>query len=161
MSDDGLEPSVRIKDLLQPKRVVIVKSALSKESLIGRLVSLIAKDYPKLDKDVVLDKVIQREQGISTTLDTGISIPHARIDEIKDFLVALAIIPAGIRETSGQSAEIKAMFLFLSPLDTAFFQRHLKLLALLSSTFQPDFINQLCQLKTPRQIIKEISGFKP
>jgi PTS system nitrogen regulatory IIA component len=157
---DSFEPSVRIKDLLEPRRVIIVKGAKGKESIIAKLVSFIARDYPKLEKDVILDKVLKREQGISTTLDTGISIPHARIDEIKDFVVALALIPNGLRETSGQSVEIKAMFLFLSPSDTAFFQKHLKLLAILSSTFQPEFIEKLCRLKTPRQIIKEIGQYK-
>lgn len=158
---DKSELSVKISSLLKPKRVVIVKDNIGKELLIERLVSLISRGHPKLEKDFILEKIIQREQGISTTLDTGLSIPHARIDEITDFVVALALIPEGLSETSGQSATIKAMFLFLSPADAAFFQKHLKLLSALSSTFQPEFIDKLSHLKTPAQIIKEIEKYKP
>jgi mannitol/fructose-specific phosphotransferase system IIA component (Ntr-type) len=154
------EPSIKISDLLRPKRILIIKGTEDKDSLIERLVLLISKDNSKLEKDFLLEKITQREQGISTTLDTGLSIPHARIDEIKDFIASLALIPQGIIDTSGQSATIKAMFLFLSPSDARFFQRHLKLLSLLSSMFRPEFINRLSSLKTARQILKEISEYK-
>jgi PTS system nitrogen regulatory IIA component len=155
---DNSDPSVRISYLLKPKRVIIVKNNIKKESLIGKLISLITKEHTELERDFILEKVLQREQGISTTLDTGLSIPHARIDEIEDFMVSLALSPDGLSEVSGQPASIKAMFLFLSPSDSKFFQKHLKLLSLLSSTFQPEFIEKLCSLKTPTRIIKEIAA---
>jgi PTS system nitrogen regulatory IIA component len=154
------EPSVKISSLLNTKRILIVKKDISKNSLIENLVSLMVKDYPQIKKEVVLEKIIQREQGISTTLDTGLSIPHARIENIKDFLTALAVIPNGLADSAGQSSVIKAMFLFLSPSDSKFFQKHLKLLSVLSSMFKPEFIEKLNTLKTPKQIINEISKCK-
>ena len=46
-----------------------------------------------MDTADVLTKVIARENGISTTLDTGLSIPHARIEGIENFLVAMSQDP--------------------------------------------------------------------
>jgi PTS system nitrogen regulatory IIA component len=158
---DKPDSPVKISNLIKPKRIVIVRNNTTKQSLIEKLIALICQDHPKLSQSSILEKVLHREQGISTTLDTGLSIPHARIDDIEDFMVSMAIIPSGLSEATEQSAVIKAMFLFLSPADAKFFQKHLKLLSVLSSTFQPEFIEKLTTLKTPEQIIKEISANKP
>ncbi|HUT85413.1 MAG TPA: PTS sugar transporter subunit IIA [Elusimicrobiales bacterium] len=155
------ESSIKISDFLKTKRIVIVRSDTTKQKLIEKLTSLIAKDLSGLKKDFLLDKIVQRERGISTTLDTGLSIPHARIENINDFAVALALIPKGLKEGSSPSADITAMFLFLSPSDAKFFQKHLKLLSVLSSTFQPEFINKLNSLKTPKQVLDAIANHTP
>ncbi|MDD4003678.1 MAG: PTS sugar transporter subunit IIA [Elusimicrobiaceae bacterium] len=153
-----LKPSVNIQNLLSVERVLIINKHTEKNELIEKLVRKIADDYPDLPADFLLEKILQREQGISTTMDTGLSIPHARVDGIDNFIVALAVAPEGIMDPATPGVPIKVVFLFLSPSDAAFFQKHLQLLSLLSAKFQPEFVERLVSLKTAAQIMHAVAG---
>jgi len=151
-------PAVKIAELIHPERIIIADASADKNQLLGRLVGLIARECPSMDTADVLTKVIARENGISTTLDTGLSIPHARIEGIENFLVAMALIPQGLIDKTQPGTAIKAMFLFLSPADSRFFQKHLQLLSGLSALFQPEFIDKLLACTSPAQVAAEIAA---
>lgn len=144
--------------LLSPAQICIVPSGQTKQAVIRRLVELICHAEPALGAEDVLREVLRREEGISTTLDTGLSIPHARLEEIADFKAALAVFPAPVPEPHNPHHAIKAMFLFLSPSKPEFFQRHLQILAALAQTFKPEFMDELAQLQTPQDVL---AHFKP
>lgn len=80
----------------------------------------VCRDYPQLDPADVASQVLKREEGISTTLDTGLSIPHARLEELGDFTAALAVLPEPLRDQTNSDLSIRVMFLFLSPAKPAF-----------------------------------------
>ena len=136
-------------------RVFIIKDEITKSDLVEKLVGAICADLPAVDKDDVLKAVNKREQGISTTLDTGLSIPHARLEDINVFHTAAAILPQGITDEHGM--EIKVMFLFLSPGGQAFFAQHLRLLASLAERFKTPFIEELCACQTPQEAAAKLS----
>lgn len=146
-----------VSTLLSADRVLIVPDAAGKAELIERLVRAVCKDEPSLDCADILAQVLKREEGISTTLDTGLSIPHARLEEINDFKAALAVIPAGVDDPNS-NLQIKAMFLFLSPAKQLFFQKHLQILSGLAETFKADFIEELLKLQTPQEIVNRITA---
>ena len=107
-----------------------------------------------MNHEDVFKAIIKREQGISTTLESGLSIPHARIEGLTSFRAVIAIIPQGIQDDYGKN--IKVMFLFLSPSGEQYFPEHLKLLAKLAETFTPAFIDELCSLKTGEEIAAKL-----
>ncbi|MFA6584535.1 MAG: PTS sugar transporter subunit IIA [Elusimicrobiaceae bacterium] len=149
--------TVNIKNLLKLERVLIINEHIEKPDLIAKLIGKITADYPSLDAEFLIQKITQREQGISTTLDTGLSIPHARIEGIDNFIIALAVISEGVIDPASPGAPIKVMMLFLSPADASFFQKHLQLLSILSSKFQPEFIEKLTSLKTAAQVLHAVA----
>jgi len=105
-----------------------------------------------------LEQILEREKGATTTLDTGLAIPHARTDLISDFHVALGLVPEGFQDASQPGITIKAVFLFLSPKNPQFFQKHLKLLSALSALFQPQFIEKLIAMSSSQQVIDAIKS---
>jgi nitrogen PTS system EIIA component len=151
-----------IEHLIDPKRIVIIRESMTKVQLIEKLLELVLRDFPNLktESEDILEKVMHREKGISTTLDTGLSIPHARVDDVRNFIVAMAMIPDGIKDSSQQGIEIKCMFMFLSPLLPTYFKKHLQLLSTVSSLFQPELIDKLNRLDSPEEIAKELSSIK-
>ena len=151
-------PTVKISSLIKPQRILIATDTVDKNDVIKRLLEKISLEYPRIPVSSTLDKIMERERGISTTLDTGLSIPHARIEDIQDFIVALALIPSGIKDAAQPGITVKAVFLFLSPADPGFFQKHLQLLSSLSGMFQPAFIDRLCSLPLPEQVLKEVES---
>ena len=108
----------------------------------------------KLNKEEVYKAIQKREQGISTTLDTGLSIPHARMEGLDSFKVAIAVLPQGIKDDFG--LKIKVIFLFLSPSGEQYFPEHLKLLAKLAETFNTAFIEEICKLNNTTDIVKKL-----
>ena len=138
---------------INSQQISLITTPTNKQELVKYLVSNICKGTV-LDQEEVFKAVIRREQGISTTLETGLSVPHARLEGLNSFHVAVAVIPQGIKDDFGK--EIKIMFLFLSPSGEQYFPEHLKLLAKLAETFTPDFVTKLCDLKTVEEIAAQL-----
>ncbi|MCB5286374.1 MAG: CBS domain-containing protein [Candidatus Cloacimonetes bacterium] len=82
-----------LSDLLDAKAILHITEALSKEQVYRMLVEKLCKHYhlPTCG-DALLQKILQRDQVSSTAYPTGISIPHIRMDEFEDTVVAMAFL---------------------------------------------------------------------
>lgn len=146
------QSKISLGSLITPARVLLAEDYPSKKELISALVQVVCRDYKQLDPADVAAQVLKREEGISTTLDTGLSIPHARLEELTDFAAAVAVLRKPLRETSGNELPIRVMFLFLSPAKPAFFQKHLQILSALAEKFKPEFIEELALLSNAEEV---------
>ena len=138
---------------LDPQQIFLINDPTTKQELVQNLVSNICNGTA-LNQEEVFKAIIKREQGISTTLESGLSIPHARLEGLTSFKAVMAVIPQGVQDNYGKS--IKVMFLFLSPSGEQYFPEHLKLLAKLAETFTPAFIEELCGLKSAEEIATKL-----
>ena len=134
---------------INPQQIYLINNPTTKQELVQYLVSNICTGTV-LNQEDVFKAILKREQGISTTLESGLSIPHARLEGLTSFRAVMAVIPQGVQDDYGKN--IKVMFLFLSPSGEQYFPEHLKLLAKLAETFTPAFINELGSLKTDEEI---------
>lgn len=148
--------SVTVSKFLKPDSILFFPGTHEKTEIINALTQCISKHDSELNVKTATKKIMEREQGISTVLDTGLSIPHARIDDISDFSVALGLIPEGFKDPGQPEITVKAMFLFLSPSNSQFFKKHLQLLAALAALFQPALIDRLVSLSTEQQVMETI-----
>ena len=139
---------------LNPQQIYLINNPTTKQELVQNLVTNICNGTA-LNKEEVFKAIIKREQGISTTLESGLSIPHARLEGLTAFRAVLAVIPQGVQDDFGKN--IKVMFLFLSPSGAQYFPEHLKLLAKLAETFTPAFIEELCSLKYAEEIAAKLT----
>lgn len=138
---------------LSSQHITLIKNPTTKQEVVSALVENVCTGT-NLNKEEVFKAIIKREQGISTTLNTGLSIPHARLEGLDSFKAVVAVIPDGLKDDFG--LQIKVVFLFLSPSGEQFFPEHLKLLAKLAETFTPAFIEDLCKLTKPEDIIAKL-----
>lgn len=152
------EHKFNLGSLLSVSKILVEEGSVTKTALIKKLIDAVCQGEPKLDGADILAQVLKREEGISTTLDTGLSIPHARLEEITDFKAALAVLPVPVEDPVNPNLSIKAMFLFLSPAKPVFFQKHLQILSSLAETFKPEFIDELIALGNPAQILARLDG---
>lgn len=151
------QTKMNLGSLISAQNVLVAPEGLNKEGLIETLVRMACRKNPRLNPPEVTAQVLEREKGISTTLDTGLAIPHARVEELDDFAAALAVLPAPVVDERHNNLPIRVMFLFLSPAKPAFFQKHLQVLAALAETFRPDFIQELLTLKDPQAVAERLS----
>lgn len=148
--------SVAIGKILSPDLVLLLPGEKDKGKVVELLVTRLCTVKNFKDSSAFLKKVMEREQGISTTLDTGLSLPHARIDGITDIAAILGVLPQGIQDPVQPDMTIRAMFLFFSPNIPSAFSHHLHLLRHVSAVFQPDFIDQLTSASHPAEVLELI-----
>lgn len=137
-------------------RIILGCAGQTKKEILSQLVRLICRTERNLDAALIEKQLLQREQSLSTTLDTGLSIPHIRIDELEQVIAALAILPKALPEAGNK--QIKAMFLFLSPNRPEFFQQHLQLLAHLAETFTPELLARLSCAVTTQEVLESLDN---
>jgi len=147
---------VRISKILTEDVVLTASPGVGKNELIELLVGRLCESKGLKDPQLFLAKVMEREQGISTTLDTGLSLPHARMDSVKNIVAALALVPQGIADPKQSDLTIKLMFLFFSSSRSDMLPLHLQLLRGVSSLFQPAVIEQLSAAADPAAALEII-----
>ena len=145
----NLQTKITPGGLISPDKILIVNGKTDKKTLIARLVKTACRGFAQLDADEVTAQVLKREEGFGTALETGLAIPHARLEELDAFSAAMAVLPEPLADEKNPSAPTRVMFLFLSPGCPAFFKQHLQLLALLAETFQPAFVEEVSKQTDP------------
>ena len=90
----------------------------SKEELIENLLAHVAQRDQRVKKreDEILKAVLKRENEISTFVGHGLMIPHTRLENFDEFIVAIGIVGDPVEETvvgSGEKDEIRIVILLL------------------------------------------------
>ncbi|MCB5253848.1 MAG: CBS domain-containing protein [Candidatus Cloacimonadaceae bacterium] len=82
-----------LSDLLDSKAILHESEALSKEQVYSKLVDRICKRHHlPICGEALLELILARDQVSSTAYPTGISIPHIRMDNFEDTVVAMAFL---------------------------------------------------------------------
>ncbi len=134
---------LKVSSILAEDTILFPAEGLDKTAVLQALAAAVCGKAGIADCNAFLVKVQEREQGISTTLDTGLSLPHARMDGISNILAGMAILKKPIPDPKQADLSIRVMFLFFSPNKQDAFPLHLQLLRGVSSLFQPALIDQL------------------
>jgi len=96
----------------------VVKVPLTSETKIEILDELleilVAKGLVK-NREKVFQKIMAREEQVSTGLDHGIAIPHAKGEGVDSLVCAVGIKPEGIDFESHDGQPTKLFFLVIAP----------------------------------------------
>ena len=83
---------MKLVSLLDKNCIKVEHDIAGKEDAIIFLVDTILKEYKTgLSKDVIMSKILEREALGGTSFATGIAIPHARLDDFNDLLIAICV----------------------------------------------------------------------
>ncbi len=122
-------PTIDLRDHLGPDHVIDLQARTKEEALI-EMVDTVSDSEAVVDKQALLEAVKAREKILSTGIGLGIAIPHARIDAVKHFVVAVGRHPSGIDFESIDQKPVQIVVLIAGPKDTQ--KPYLELLAQLS-----------------------------
>ncbi|MDE2511729.1 MAG: PTS sugar transporter subunit IIA [Elusimicrobia bacterium] len=152
---------LKVAPLLSEAVILYPPAGQDKNAVLQELCAAVCRKAGIANSDAFLAKANEREQGISTTLDTGLSLPHARMDGIDGILAGMAVLKTPIPDPKQADLSIRVVFLFFSPNKPEAFPLHLQLLRGVSSLFQPDLIDQLTSASGPAaalDMVKKIEG---
>lgn len=107
-----------------------------KEGAIAELVELLAKKGHVTDGAGVVADVLEREAGVSTGMEKGLAIPHARTAGVVGMAVAVGLAPSGIDFQALDGLPSRIIFLIASAPENR--GPHLQLLAAIAKRMRDD-----------------------
>lgn len=93
---------------------VIMATADSKDIILERLAALFSTVYD-LDRDMVLQRLVEREQLGSTGFGRRVAIPHARMPELARPVAAVMRLESAVEFDSADGMPVDLVFGLLSP----------------------------------------------
>jgi len=121
--------------------------AKNKTDALQELVQTIIDGGLKLDLAAVMEVLQQREKLGSTGIGDGVAIPHGKIPELPELVVAFGRSKEGISFDSIDGRPVHIFFLLLAPENSA--GQHLKILAKISKMLKVvDFRKKLMDAKS-------------
>lgn len=144
------------------QRVWMVPADFTKQQILEHLTRLLCEGDAVLRFEELFPQIMAREAELSTTLDSGLSIPHTRLENYENIRAALAVLPKPLQDTNG--LPIKAVFLFVTPIRSEFFQTHLLVLSAAVERFSAEFMDRLAACQTTLQaleLLRESSSVEP
>ncbi|MDC7233916.1 MAG: cation:proton antiporter [Spirochaetales bacterium] len=106
---------LKLAPYLNPQLINTGLKSTDKEGLIRELVATAVNSGAVSDGDAVLSAVLERENSISTALENGIAIPHAKIDDIQRIVLVLGVHQEGMDFDSLDGKPSQIFFLVISP----------------------------------------------
>jgi len=139
-------PILSLRDYLQREFVLWDLPSLDKQSFIAELTARVVAALPAVDRQELLDRLLEREAQQSTAIGGGIALPHAIVGGLGGTVLLVGRCPEGLDFDALDSLPVDLFFLLLSPPDAK--DEHLRLLA------------RVARIVTPEEILAELRAAK-
>ena len=122
------------------------------EEIITKLAERLAFNTAGLNKDEILEKVHEREALMPTVVAPGLAIPHARMSNVENLLIAVATSENGIDFNTPEMGPVRVVALIVTPADDP--GLHLQVVAALAKMLlNPEMVIKMSKLESPGAII--------
>jgi len=143
------------------KELLLIELKSSKTEDVLQEMTLFLKEMHKIsDEKEILSKLLEREKLASTSIGKNTAIPHAKIRDITNPIVLIAISKKGFLYNPSDIEPVHLIILVLSP--TASPAIHLQILAAAASIIkkQGDIIGELLKVENNTELANVIRNFE-
>ncbi len=141
---------MELKNYVKKGQIIFCDETVSKEEAISVLCSSLSETYG-LDLKTIEDAVFDREKKLTTGIGGSVAIPHARIEGIDNFYVAMMICRKSIDFSSLDGEPVKIVTLLLSPCRMV--KEHIALISRISYFLtEPETHDQLLKAETVEEV---------
>ena len=130
---------MKLQDYLSQDRIFFLTKNKKSQAIL-ELVELTCALVPALDRNRTVQAVEDRESIVSSWVAPGIAIPHARLPDLKDFVVSIGVSREGIVYESVDGQPVHLLILILGDVGRA--DQHILLLAEVARTFRLEATRQ-------------------
>ena len=121
---------MKISDYLPESHIITALKGAKKIQIIEELLDLMNELELVSDYDLASNDILAREGYLSTGLENGLAIPHAKSKGITKLTMVFGIKKEGVEFETLDGKPAHLIFLVLSPLDTS--GPHIQALAMIS-----------------------------
>lgn len=115
LDEEGGRVNPGFREALSPDCIVLNLKGTDKESVITELVDRLASKGLLGDRAMVLRDVLDREKSMSTGMQHGIALPHAKTEGVTRIVAALGLKPEGVEFQSLDGEPARVILLLVSP----------------------------------------------
>jgi two-component system sensor histidine kinase KdpD len=145
-------------ELLSPDRVVLWNEPVTKLAVLTRLAEAAGRYVGASGPKRLLEAVLEREELGSTFLNEGVALPHARMAELADSVVALGLTRQGVSDEPRETP-IEMVFLIVSPSSAP--DEQIRILAQASRASQDRHLRERLRVSaTPDDVMKAVSEWR-
>ncbi|MDD4240812.1 MAG: PTS sugar transporter subunit IIA [Smithellaceae bacterium] len=130
-------------------------TANTKADVLAELINVLIASGLTIDRVKAIDVLQQREKLGSTGIGDGVAIPHGKVSDLQDLVVAFGRSKTGIAFDAIDGKPVHLFFLLLAPENST--GQHLKALAKISKMLKtPNFRKKLLDAKSKSDLYKAI-----
>ena len=109
------KPGKNLLDYILPHHISVNLQGSNKEDVILSLIDMLAKDNKNFNREWILRDVLERERIMSTGMNHGIALPHARTDGVEHLSVVFGTKKEGVDFGSIDEEKSRLFVLIVSP----------------------------------------------
>ena len=148
-----------IGELLSEDLITDSLQGENKFEVIAELLDLLVKKGLVKDRETAYQDLVEREHYLSTGLENGLAVPHAKTSAATQLLISFGLSRKGVEFDSLDGKPAHFIFLVLSPRDTS--GPHIKILAQITRNFRNGEVGKkLLEAKSPQEILEIFKTFK-
>ena len=122
--------------MLSPDLMNVGLTGETKEEIINELLDLLMKSGKIRDRAKALQSLLEREERMSTGIQDGVAIPHAKTDAVTEMVACVGLKPGGMDFQSLDGRPSQIFIMTLSP--TSGSGPHVRFLASVSRLLQDE-----------------------
>ncbi|NLN39383.1 MAG: PTS sugar transporter subunit IIA [Smithella sp.] len=146
---------MRLDQIFKTEFLVESLASSNKRDVLGELIEVMIESGLKIDSAKAIDVLLQREKLGSTGIGEGVAIPHGKVSDLQELVVAFGRSKKGIDFDAIDGKPVHLFFLLLAPEGST--GQHLKALARISKMLKtPNFRKTLLEAETRNDLYKAI-----
>ena len=149
---------MKLSDYLPDSHIVVGLKGTRKIEIIEELLKVMLAQDLIQDYEMALNDILAREGYLSTGLENGLAIPHAKTRGISDLSMVFGLVRDGVEFETLDGKPAQMIFLVLSPVDTS--GPHIQALALISRNLKnASTRNQMINAKSAEEVAEIFRSF--
>jgi mannitol/fructose-specific phosphotransferase system IIA component (Ntr-type) len=151
---------VKLSNLIDKELLITRLSSKDTNDVLEKL-TLILKDKKRIsESEPILAKLLEREKLASTSIGKNTAIPHAKIKDLKNPIIMIAVCREGFLYNPNDSEPVHLIILVLSPSGAP--ALHLQILAAAASLIKRpgDLIGELLKAENSDELANTIKKFE-
>jgi PTS system nitrogen regulatory IIA component len=146
---------MRLDQIFKTEFLVESLASSNKRDVLGELIEVMIESGLKIDSAKAIDVLLQREKLGSTGIGEGVAIPHGKVSDLQELVVAFGRSKKGIDFDAIDGKPVHLFFLLLAPEGST--GQHLKALARISKMLKTtNFRKTLLEAETRNDLYKAI-----
>ena len=125
---------MELLSVLSPELMTVDLKGETKNEILNELLDLLMKTGKVADREKAMSCLLDREAKMSTGIENGVAIPHAKTDAVSEMVACVGIKPEGVDYSSLDGKPSNIFIMTLSP--TSGSGPHVRFLAAVSHLLQ-------------------------